>query len=207
MGLDTAESLRHLSALRRWILFGALLLLGAIYLSAFALFVSHSEDFFVARHNREAVEFAAQHPVKMPATIRFQSGSPLNGLLGGGWHKPEPHGVWSSSTDSWIALTLQSGTATAILRLNASPFLSRRTPRATITLTINDKDSQCWERNMANASEPLEIHLSHEALQTRHLKIHIHLQHLTSPFAVYAGPDHRPLGVLLSSMAISDEHM
>jgi len=185
----------------RWVLLAALVLLGAGYVFAFAIFVRDSEDFIAARRNSAAESFAAQHLVHPTAELKFAPGAPFNGILGAGWHNIEPHGVWSSATDSSIAIRLPRGYAGVVLQLNATAFIAPRAPHAIVTLTVNGH-SQTWERNGDNAGEPLQMRVPEDLLRAGRLDIHVHLSRVASPFATRAGRDHRPLGILLSSIVI-----
>jgi len=205
MRLAISEDICNLSRAYwlRWALLVSLLLLGTIYVIAFTLFVTESKDFIVDRRNRDAAAFALAHRVTIPASILLRSDAPFIGILGGGWHPPELQGVWSSAKDSWIELTVPAHSPNAILRLDTTFFLAESQPKTKVAVEINGQASGKWERNHTNAAEPIEIHLSEDALKNGRLTVHLHVEHVASPFSRHAGPDLRPLGFLLSSLTIA----
>jgi hypothetical protein len=204
--MDIAEDHRNLvdPAWRRWLLLGALVLLGVFYVVACSFFFKHSVDFIAARYNQRALEYSRAHVVPLPAKLSFGLGEADNARLGSGWHRPDTGGVWTESVDAFVEIAVSRQHPALLLRLNTTVFLPKHRPRMKIKAVINGVAAGKWERRWSNASEPLEIVIPAALFQADHLALHLKLDHIASPFRLRNGPDTRELGLLLWSIEVGE---
>ena len=204
--MDAAKSDRDLNmpAWRRWTLLAALLTLGLAYISAYAFYRTHSVDFISGERNERALEFSRNHAIRLPTTLLFASESSNLGSLGGGWHRPEPQGIWSSAADSWIEVAMQPVAADVLLRVHCKAFVAGRKRQMHIALDVNGQNLGSWLRDNTNADAPLEVRVPKALAATRNLAIHLHLDHVASPLVLRVGQDGRHLGVFLTSIDLED---
>ena len=203
--MDTAEPHRDLAgAWRRWLLFAALALLVVGYCAAFALFMTRSEDFLVARYNQRALDFSRGHIVSAPAKLSFGLGEPDNPRLGGGWHAPDSGGTWSQSVDAVVEIVVPHEHVPLLLRVNATAAVLKQRPRMKVKAFINGMPAGDWLRDLSNASSPLDLRVPASAANAGRLEIRLGVDHTASPFRLGAGPDDRQLGLLLHSIELLD---
>jgi hypothetical protein len=200
--MDPREDNRDMSdsAWRRWSLLVALLVLGSLYLLAFILFVSRSQDFIAERRNNSAADFSRSHAIPLPADLIFSSDTNNVARLGGGWNYPDVNGVWSAAKDAWVELAVHPLDADLLVRLNTTASTANKKNR--IEVSVNGVPMGSWARYASNASEPIEIRLPRSLIGTGLLAIHIHTRSVSSPFRLGEGNDTRQLGVLLTSIQI-----
>jgi hypothetical protein len=190
-------------AWRRWLLLAMLLLIGSGYIAAFWLFLHNSRDFFVVGQNRRAGAFSSARPVALPAILLVGQDQSDNDRLGGGWHHPDPGGVWSGADDAWIDIALLKQDQDVAVRLNTDAFVAPGHSRIKIVADVNGTRLGTWTREASNHAEPLEMRVPHNLVKTGQIGIHLNIRHSASPFEVRVGPDQRRLGILLSSVELS----
>ena len=202
--MDVAEIHRDLTdpAWRRWLLLGALAGLGLLYLLAFDLFATHSLDFVVAKENQRALDYSRAHVLPVPSKLAFGAGEPDNERLGGGWHRPDSGGVWSQSSDAFIAINVVRPHPPLLVRLNMTAFVAQRRPKLRISASINDVPVGKWVRNASNAQEALDLRVPASSAYAGQFMIHLKTDHVASPYRSDSGPDSRRLGLLLYSVEV-----
>lgn len=205
--MDITEYPRDISdpAWRRGSLLGALFVLGGIYIFAYILFVTQSQNFIVAKRNDRALNFSRNHAIELPAKLLFGVAENDTARLGGGWHLPEVNSVWSATTDAWIELVVRKqNSANLLIRLNTIAFVVKPHPRIKITVSVNEMPLGSWVRDTTNASEPLDVRVPRSLAGTNDFAIHLRIDHGDSPFRLKVGPDRRQLGVLLTSIELRE---
>ena len=203
--MDTAKNYRDLaSAWRRWVLLAALALLVVGYCAAFALFVTQSQDFLVARYNKRALDFGRAHVVFAPARLSFGLGEPDNPRLGGGWHAPDPGGAWSQTVDAFVEIVVPRDHAPLLLRVNATAAVLKQRPKMKIKAFINGVPAIRWVRYDPAASGSFDLRVPASEAKSGRLEIRFRVDHTVSPFRLGAGTDGRRLGVLLHSIELLD---
>ena len=203
MGNATTDLVLTVPAWRRWLLLGALLVLGGLYVAAYGLFVLKSRNFIDVQRNQRAAKFAQAHATALPAHVIFGEGQPGAGALGGGWYNPEGGGVWSASADTWIHLSLADSESDLDLQLNANAFVVRHHSRIRVAVDVNDTALGSWERRPANADEPIRARVPHSIAKSGKLIIHLHIDKPASPRQVGPSDDFRKLGVFLMSLDLT----
>lgn len=189
-------------AWRRWSLLSALIALGCSYILAYALFITRSQDFIVAKLNQRALDFSREHVINPPAKLQFGLGNDDDARLGGGWHEAEADGIWSQEDDAWIELNLSGTDNARVVHLNTTAFVAKRHRRITVAVNVNGTPVGSWIRDRTNASEPLNIPVPPALGRTGRLTIHLHIEHGASPFDTHDGPDKRQLGLKLYSIEV-----
>ncbi|MHB8744676.1 MAG: hypothetical protein ACYC9L_16360 [Sulfuricaulis sp.] len=182
----------------------SLLLLGALYVGAYVIFLSDSKDFIVVRRNEKATDAALHSPLQPPIEIPFGTHNRFGGLLGGGWNASEVDGVWSQEQDAWVEIAVH-GPGYAGLRVFAQPFLPSPRRHMKISISVNNAHALTWIRDRENVNEPFLIPASNTAPRNGLLDVHIHTDGVASPFLLRLGPDRRLLGVHLTSIQILAE--
>ncbi|HEX6833455.1 MAG TPA: hypothetical protein VF132_07975 [Rudaea sp.] len=201
--MDTRQRSRALDpAWRRWTLLGALFVLGVAYVAAFALFVARSENFIEKQRLDAAAAYSREHKAQVPSTLSFRSGSADIARLGGGWHRPEEAGVWSSEKNAWIAVSTRDFRADLLVRLNLIAFAPPPRPRLQIRIDVDGQPLGAWDRDSATGEKPLEVRVPAALLRDGQITIALHTDHVDSPFHLGIGADKRKLGVLLSSIEL-----
>jgi len=190
-------------AWRRWLLLVALLVLGSVYIAAYALFVLKSRNFIDVQRNQRAADFTQARSIALPAHLTFGEGQLGAGTLGGGWYNPEGGGVWSASSDTWIYLSLAQAASDLELQLNANTFVVRHHSRIRVSVDVNDAALGSWERRPANAMDPMRMRIPQSIARSRKLIIHLHIDKPASPRQVGATGDFRQLGVFLTSLDLA----
>lgn len=202
--MGAAEPGRNLisPAWRRWFLLSVFAVLGAGYVGAYAIFSTRSRNFISVQRDAAAAAFSGQHSVELPATFEFGSDAPDNERLGGGWHMPDPTGVWSLLPRACVDLAVREADHDMEMRLDTEAFVAGQHPHTSITLTINDHSAGSWLRESSNAAEPLRVRVP--AMWVHHGRLVVCLQTdpPASPFRLHAGPDRRLLGVRLKSIEL-----
>jgi hypothetical protein len=204
--MDTAQDHRDLDrAWQRWSLFAALMLIVIGYCAAFALFATRSQDFLVARYNQRALDFSRAHVVSAPARLSFGLGEPDNPRLGGGWHAPDPGGVWSQTVDAFVEIVLPREHAPLLLRVNATAAVLKQRPKMKVKAFINGVPAIRWVRYDPDASGSFDLRVPASEAKDGRLEIRFRVDHTVSPFRLGAGQDGRQLGVLLYSIELLDD--
>jgi len=204
--MDTAQHHRNLAdpAWRRWLLLAALVLIGIGYATAFALFVTRSQDFIVARYNQRALDFSRAHIVSAPAKLSFGPDEPGSMRLGGGWHAPESGGAWSQTRNAFVVIVVPREHVPLLLRVNATAAVLEQRPRMKIKAFINGVPAGKWVRDTTNPSTPFDVRVPASLANTGQLEIRLRVDHTVSQFRLRAGPDSRDLGVMLHSIELLD---
>ena len=203
--MDTAQHHRDLDrAWQRWLLFAALTLIVIGYCAAFALFVTRSQDFLVARYNQQALDFSRAHVVSAPAKLSFGLGEPDNPRLGGGWHAPDGGGAWSQTLDAFVEIVVPREHVPLLLRVNATAAVLKQRPKMRIKAYINGVPAIRWVRYHPDASGSFDLPVPASEAKTGRLEIRLRVDHTASPFRLGVGRDSRQLGVLLHSIELLD---
>jgi len=204
--MDIGKKHRDLAgAWRRRVLLGALALLVVGYCAAFALFVTQSRDFLVARYNQRAQDFSREHVVSAPAKLSFGQGEPDNARLGGGWHAPDPGGAWSQSVDAFVEIEVLREHTPLLLRVNATAAVLEQRPKMKIKAFINGVPVIRWVRYYPGAAGSFDLRVPASEAKAGLLEIRFRADHTVSPFRLGAGPDGRQLGFLLHSIELLDD--
>jgi len=206
--MDTAQHHRDLGrAWQRRLLFAALTLIVIGYCAAFALFVTRSQDFLVARYNEQALDFSRAHIVSAPAKLSFGLGELDNPRLGGGWHAPDPGGAWSQTVDAFVEIVVPREHAPLLLRFNATTAVLKQRPKMKVKAFINGVPAIRWVRYDPDASGSFDVRVPESEAKAGRLEIRLRVDHTASPFRLGAGTDGRQLGVLLHSIELLDADM
>ena len=203
--MDTAQNHRDLAIVwRRWALLAALALLVFGYCAAFALFVTQSQDFLVARYNQRALDFSRAHVVAAPAKLSFGQGESDNPRLGGGWHAPDSGGAWSQTVDAFVEIVVPREHAPLLLRFNATAAVLKQRPKMKVKAFINGVPVLRWVRYDSAPSGSFDLRVPASEAKADRLEIRLRVDHTASPFRLGAGQDSRQLGVLLHSIELLD---
>ena len=189
---------------QRWILFIALVTLGLMYVAAYVFFRVNSRDFAAALFNSRARDYAGAHPVDVPATLRFTSGSSDLALLGSGWYAPAPEGTWTGMDDVWLSLGLHRGHGAVGVSIETTAFLSRRHKRMKVGIDLDGRTVGQWQRHWSDPSRPFDFCIPPGNDERFPAMLHIHIEHSAVPFVLGQGQDTRLLGLLLHTMTLSD---
>ena len=184
----------------RMALFIALLVLGVGYIFAYALFVEQSRDFVVAEENARARDFSASHPVTIPSTIPFDSASPWVKLLGGGWHRTQPDGTWSSMNESFVAFHVPRSAGPLHLRIQSDSLVTAHHARQTLGLSANGNLLLTKVRTSDDSSNPIDLVIPASEIGDGYISLEFYADKLTVPLATGAGLDSRALGLRLRSI-------
>lgn len=203
MGNATNDLALTVPAWRRWLLLGALLALGGLYVAAYGLFVLKSRNFIDVQRNQRAADYAQVHVTALPSHLTFGEGQPGVGSLGGGWYNPEAGGVWSASADTWIHLSIDNIDSDLDLQLNANAFVAPHHSRIRVAADVNDTALGSWERRPANATEPIRMRIPQSVAKPGKLIIHLHIDKPVSPRQIGPSDDFRQLGVFLTSFDLT----
>lgn len=187
---------------KSWVLFAALAVLVCGQVVAFGLFVARSEDFIARRHNAIAYEYSRNHPLPLPATLRFGAGGPDAPRLGDGWNPPDSDGTWSHDRDAFVELVLRDRGEPLRVRLDVRPFLSALTPENRIEVSANGVRLAMVRRDRANAGDPVVIRVPGELTRSGGLHLKLHVDHCVGPLREGTGTAARPHGVLLEAIDI-----
>jgi hypothetical protein len=193
---------------RRRLLFATLLAMGGCYVAAYAFFISRSENFLVARDNRQAANYAAQHAVALPVSWKFGSGSPDNGRLGYGWRTPFPVGAWMAANDAWILWLPARRDTDLILTLDTVAFTTPVSPLNRVEVSVNGQVLGAWERGGANAHAPIEVRVPHSLLREGTCSLRVHIDHVKAMYRSDVGAARNGQELMLSGMTVrmADEH-
>ncbi|HSE12957.1 MAG TPA: hypothetical protein VLB69_10010 [Rudaea sp.] len=203
MGTAATDLVLTVPAWRRWLLLGALLALGGLYVAAYAVFVLESRNFIDVQRNQRAQRFAQAHVLTLPARLNFGEDQPGAGNLGGGWYNPERTGVWSASPDAWIHLHVAGADSELELQLSGNAFVVRHHSRIRISVDIDATMLGSWERRPANATEPLRLRIPRSLARSGKWVIHVHIDKPVSPRQVGPSDDFRQLGWFLTSLDLT----
>lgn len=138
--------------------------------------------------------------------IDFRAGGTAWRHLGQGWSVPEPTGCWTDSTEAELLLCMPppSSTETACITLTLQPFVSDKAPRQRFLVLVNRRPVFV---GLLKGSEVRDVRLTLDATLwdgDHLLRIRLLLPDAISPQEVMEGAsDQRRLGILLSSMAVS----
>lgn len=191
---------------QRWLLCGALASLGTAYICSYGFFLMHSVNFIEAKRNRSALKYSEAHPVSVPAKLTFGIEGNDNARLGGGWHRPDPGGTWTCAADAWLELVIANTNSDIVLRLKATAFVTTHHRATTISVDVNGASAGDFERNMSNASMPIDVRISRALMRDGILRIKLHSDFVGSPKRQREGDDDRMLGVLMASAELSPAH-
>ncbi|MBE1160215.1 hypothetical protein [Dyella acidiphila] len=168
-------------AWRRGVLFGALLVLGAGYIAAYALFVTHSENFIVVQRNRQATLFSQAHPLLPPATLTFGSSGHDNAYLGNGWIMlRDHHGMWMAANDALVMLATAPRNADRVLSLQTMVATTPQQPRNRVEVSVNGHVLGSWERGGPDGMTPIAVRVPGALVRTGMLRVKIHVDRLAS---------------------------
>jgi hypothetical protein len=203
MGIAKTDLVLTMPASRRWLLFIALLALGASYVAAYGWFVLKSRNFIDVQRNARAADFAREHVFAPPVHLTFGEGQLGAGTLGGGWYNPEAGGVWSASADVRIHVSIAGTDSDVDLQLNTNAFVVKHHSRIRVSLDVNDMALGSWERRPPNAAEPLRVRVPRSIARSGKLIIHLHIDKPASPRQLGPSDDFRQLGVFLTSLDLA----
>lgn len=188
---------------QRWLLLGALAVLAAGYVAAFALFATHSVDFIASGRDRAARQHSQSHPLALPAHLEFARGREGAAHLGSGWYPPEEDGVWSQVGAAHIHVVVDRCPCDVALKLTAGLFISDRTPKNDVRIEINGAPVGRVVRHRADAWAPLEVIVPHALAASGVLDISLRTHRVVAAFRERTGADERRLGMLLIAMDLS----
>jgi hypothetical protein len=189
---------------RRWTLLALLALLGCGYIAAFTLFVTRSRDFVFAQRNDLAAQFSAAHPLDVPGELHFGADRADNRHLGGGWNGADGTGVWSQNNEAALELSLRPVPGMVELRFGAYTYISAKTKRNRVGISINGRTVASVQRDRTNVGEPIVVRWRPQPWLAGMLHVRLHVRHCGSPMREGLSPDARSLCMLLNSVQVVD---
>ncbi len=195
-----------MTASRRAVLLGAILLAGLVHLLAVRDVMEPRvdqayADFFIA--HRAACpdpDRSAGRVGVLPWMLDFAAASQHRcaTAFGSGWNTLESWGIWSDRPNVALSLDLAPGLAPRTLALHVAAYVP---PGATRRLEIT-LDGRAADRLVLRDGPPVAVEIPLAAPMPRELRIGFHLDRTGSPARDGTSHDRRELGIALSDVAL-----
>lgn len=201
--MDTGQTHRDLSVppWRRALLLSALLALGGVYVAAFAVFVSGSEDFVARRIDARARDYALAHPLTAPAALRWGADESDRQYLGVGWHAPDPGGVWSARPESTLYLAV-TGSDDVDLEVAFDSFVASGHERLRVRLEGNGRLLAQWQPRIGDSQVSDRLRLPRAVFGRGAIALRWRVDTPASPYVLRTGGDTRRLGIRLTGLSV-----
>lgn len=188
---------------RRWLIFGFELVLGLIYVALFAVFVTQSTDFLVARENTRALAAARGRPPTLPVTFRFGEGRTDNDLLGIDWWRDEipADGIWSHA-HTYAYLPVPPQTHDLKLTLDGEAFVARGHDAVQVTVDADGMEAGTWTHRLDQPPPEMTLVVPAAATADGVIELRFDVDYPAVPFHFGDETEKREIGLLLRSVSL-----
>jgi hypothetical protein len=192
-----------MSAGRRWALFAFEVALGLVYVAAFAVFVTQSRDFLVARDNERAAAAARATPPALPTLFEFNGTSESDSLLGVDWwpRRDGDGGVWSK-TRPYVYLPVPVNAGDIDLVIDGEAFVAPGHETVDLTLTVDGARATVWIATDGRPQPPITVTVPASATGDGIIELRLDVASPAVPLHFGDPSEEHEIGYLLRSVAL-----